>query len=64
MENTNDKNIKSLKEIEYELAVYGINSAFEICFDDEERKRIDSRSDSIKYENMNFTRESKNKNIK
>ncbi|MBS1551799.1 MAG: hypothetical protein JST15_07000 [Bacteroidetes bacterium] len=57
MENINDKNIKSSKEIEYELAVYGIRSAFEINFDSDEQNKINSKANSIKNDNKNFNKE-------
>ncbi len=54
MENTNGNNLKSSKEIEYELAAYGIRSAFEISFDSDEQNKINSKADSVKNDNMNF----------
>lgn len=53
MENSNDKNLKSSKEIEYELAVYGIHSVFDISTDYSEEKE-NYKYDEVQIENMNY----------
>ena len=52
MENSNDRNLKSSKEIEYELAVYGIRSAFDFSSDYSEEKDNNSKTDTIQIENL------------
>ena len=53
MENSNDKNLKSSKEIEYELAVYGMYSVVDTGTDDSEEKE-NCKYDSVQIENMNY----------
>ncbi|MBK9405689.1 MAG: hypothetical protein WAU38_09000 [Ignavibacteria bacterium] len=60
MENSNDRNLKSSKEIEYELAVYGIRSAFDFSSDYSEEKDNNSKTDTIQIENLNLSTEYQN----
>lgn len=59
MENSNDKNLKSSKEIEYELAVYGIHSVFDISTDYNEEKE-NYNYDSVQTEIVNYNKEYQN----
>ncbi|MBK6773631.1 MAG: hypothetical protein IPI04_05240 [Ignavibacteria bacterium] len=60
MENSNDRNLKSSKEIEYELAVYGIRSVFDFSSDYSEEKDNNSKTDTIQIENLNLSTEYQN----
>ena len=62
MENSNDRNLKSYKEIEYELAVYGIRSAFDFSSDNCEEKDNNLKQDTIQIEKLNLSTKYK-KNI-